>query len=298
MKIAANCILWLLLCVVVCTSCSEENEIDNQTLVKEKVSSVGLITLSKEDVVDTIDVEMRQYIDNNNKAAVPIVRDAGSVVIDGQKYYTAIIGNQRWITEDYSNEIEYDEDFETWTAPSKYRGNHYYIGDKDLPLEAQFLREYNYDIDAPDVHFYIYSLAMLLDERLGEKGFVKRDKLISTYKKVDNWHIPSEEEDLALLDMAKPNTIKNVLDLTKTGLFYHQTNDSSNVMYYKNHGDQYAAHWNREYTKPQPRGGVGPYGTWTMTIYDLSGNQLFFVGPNQNLEPILPIRLVQTVELK
>lgn len=266
------------------TSCSEDTEIQKDE---------EIIFVNKSDIVNSnLFFEIPYEGRSQNKAAanVNIVNNAGDVYINGQQLGTVIIGNQRWTTRDYTEMIEYPDGFETWTAGEQYRGNKFYINE-DLPLFDQFKSKVDGGITT---RYYIYSLAMLLDDQLKGSDLVELDELNSDYKCTSSWHIPSTEEEFTLRDNLSKSEIVSKLKLRKTGHWYHKLNTKGIEISRYLEAEEASTHWNREYY-PNSDPHFGPYGTWRITIAPLDGSNKIQTGDHQALEPILPIRLVQNV---
>ena len=287
-------LLFLCAIVVLASSCSEEIPPTPQEEDEE------LVLTAREQVESPLLFEVPYERQSLNKSTATVI-NGGEVTIDGQNFNTVIIGNQRWITSNYISEIYYDDGFEPWTTSEEFRGHAGNKG-KDLPLFEQFKAKVS---GCSRTRYFIYSLAMLLDEQLDSGDLVENDKLNPKYKTTGSWHIPSTKEEFELRDNLSNKDILINLAMSKSGFWYHhekqEYDPKSNVL--KSTMEKFFmaqtahCHWNREYW-PHVSGSAGPYGTWRITVAQLDGSLSILTGDFQDLEPIVPIRLVQRVALK
>ena len=233
--------------------------------------------------------------------SLSVYTDAGRVCIDGQWFNTVIIGNQRWITADYTNLIEFPDDMSLWTAPENFRGR-FGNDDKDLPLFDQFRTTVGKGVKT---RYYVYKSAMYLDSLLQNGELVERDNLVGQYVATDTWHIPSFEEEGVLVGNLSVAEQIHYLNLEVTGHWYHEVVLTRNSSTKKWESDIFkhlmatnsSCHWNRDFI-PNNQTGGGLYGTWCITAVDKETYNPIRTFYHQDLEPILPIRLVQTVAYK
>ncbi|MDD5816023.1 MAG: hypothetical protein PUD36_07270 [Bacteroidales bacterium] len=298
--------VYILLAIVLCTitlvSC--ENNEDSIFLSENSekayvINKDDVRVIREEEVINSENVT--PITRSRNKSAyvnVDIVDYAGQVSINGQRIPTVIIGNQRWTADYYNQEIEYPEDFDIWTTIERFRRDRLGV---PYILHDQFkacIKE--------TVHYYLYSLAMHLDSQLSVPNFVEADRLVSGYDTTSCWHIPSIDEEFELRDNLTRKEMIDYLYYIPTGHFYHDTryysaekigSDSVRTLTDIPMATYCHAHWVREYI-PNPTGtGTGPWGTWYISLTDITDG-LNTPCQHQELEPMLPIRLVQTVRKK
>lgn len=240
--------------------------------------------------------------DNKMTIGLDVLENAGDVVINTQRISTVIIGNQRWTLDDYNQPIDLPEGFDEWSAPEIHRWQQ---GEK-----FTLSKHIRATISKRRTNFYLYSLAMLLDRQIVDDHLVDEDRLNTKYEAVDEFHIPSNDESCIMRTNLRWHEAIKLLNLKATGHFIHQYGHRDSIkvngtwvktthLTDEKFGTDCAYFWNRDYI-PNRRGGQGPgpYGTWYIDVTSTTNGNHYYSAQHQDLEPLLPIRLVQTVRKK
>lgn len=313
-----KCIRILNFVIMMCIlySCTDDMSLNNY--IQEELEDVEVVDISDDKDPYLLQIiKCEEFVGNKALSVNDVVKNAGSIYIDGSEFQTVIIGDLRWIVSDLNIMTELDPKYHTllWSAPENHRGwkNALWLYDNCDNDEINGL--VTIDVDewvgpikkskvkgSVTTTHYLYKHAMIIDSLLqNDEDFIECDELIDEYEPIGKWHIPSVKnaeliQGLTFVDVA------NVMKLKKTGHYFHEIENSADEnkkitesLYLNLVGTDYSVHWYSDFV-PGTGTGIGPTGTFFLSFYSLDNKKTTYAyGQQQALEPMAPIRLVQRV---
>ncbi len=187
-------------------SCTDDMSLNNY--IQEELEDVEVVDISDDKDPYLLQIiKCEEFVGNKALSVNDVVKNAGSIYIDGSEFQTVIIGDLHWIVSDLNIMTELDPKYHTllWSAPENHRGWKIALWLYDNCDNDEINGLVTIDVDewggpvkkskvkgSVTTTHYLYKHAMIIDSLLqNDEDFIECDELIDEYEPIGKWHIPS-----------------------------------------------------------------------------------------------------------